>query len=94
MKNHGDAQYSVKTTWRKYQVVLSSFKGCTFVDFIDPALIREYYERNLEGCYVKYSKNPLMLDVRKLSGNGLLFSEGVEYKHKKKIMMVFLVLTF
>jgi hypothetical protein len=57
-----------------------------FFDFIDPALIREYYERNLEGCYVKYSKNPLMLDVRKLSGNGLLFSEGVEYKHKKKIM--------
>lgn len=55
---------------------MSSFKGKVFIDLIDPELIKEYYERNLDGCYEKYTGNPFMSSIHSLVGNGLLFSEG------------------
>jgi len=65
---------------------LSSFKGKVFIDLIDPELIKEYYERNLDGCYEKYTGNPFMSSIHSLVGNGLLFSEGEEWKNKRRIM--------
>jgi hypothetical protein len=65
---------------------LSSFKGATYVDLIDPSLIKEFYDKNLEGCYKKYANTPIMMGLYEITGNGLLFSEGAEWKNKKIIM--------
>lgn len=86
LEKHGDSQHSIKYDYRNYQVVLSSFQRNIFLDFIDPQLIREFFEKTLEGCYVKYKTFPFMKSLKSLIGEGLLFSEGNEWKRKKKIM--------
>jgi len=86
LQKYNDSHYTIKTTYTHYQVVLSSLKGCTFIDLIDPSLIREFYDKILEGCYKKYENIPQITGVRCVVGNGLLLSEGAEWKKKKKIM--------
>lgn len=53
MIQHGDSHHSVKYVLRDYQVVLSNFRGRLFIDLIDPELIQAFFERTMEGCYVK-----------------------------------------
>lgn len=83
---YNDSHYTVKTKYSNYQVILSSFKRMILVDLIDPELIRQFYERTLEGCYEKSTDMPLMLSLFSILGKGLLFSEGAEWKSKKRIM--------
>jgi len=40
----------------------------------------------MEGCYIKARKIPFFGGIKALVGKGLLFSEGAEWKKKRKIM--------
>jgi hypothetical protein len=72
--NHGDSEYTLKVQYPSYQISLASFKGSTYVDFIDPQLIKEFYEKQMEGCYVKSMTSPFISSIKHILGEGLLFS--------------------
>ena len=57
-----------------YQISLANFKGSIYVDLIDPHLIKEFYEKQMEGCYVKYLTSPFLSTLKHILGEGLLFS--------------------
>jgi hypothetical protein len=42
-EKHGDSQYTIKRLYPSYQVSLASFKGKTYIDLIEPELIKEFY---------------------------------------------------
>ena len=63
-----------------------SVKGKIFIDLIDPELIKQFYERQMEGYYVKFVRFPFISAIKNMIGNGLIFSEGEEWKIKRKIM--------
>ena len=67
--------YDAKYIYRDYQLVMSINKGTVFLSVIDPQLIREFYERTMEGCYVKYVKSFIISPIRYVIGKGLIFSE-------------------
>ena len=76
----------MKRQYPSYQIALASFKGTTFIDLIDPELIKKFYERQMEGYYVKSVRFPFISALKNMIGNGLVFSEGEEWKIKRKIM--------
>lgn len=52
----------------------------------DSELSKEFYEKSLQGYYEKSRNHPFMNSIRFIMGNGLVFSEGNEWKMKRKIM--------
>lgn len=83
---HGDSQYTLKRQYPSYQISLASFKGCTYIDLLDPPLIKEFYEKQMDGYYIKSMNSPFVLSLKYLIGNGLVFSENEEWKTKRRIM--------
>jgi hypothetical protein len=83
---HGDSHYTIKTLYPSYQISLTNFSGMTYIDLIDPELIKEFYEKQMEGYYIASLSSPTVSSLKSLLGKGLLFSEGEEWKMKRKIM--------
>ncbi len=73
-KAYGDSQYMFKTVYVNYQLSLSSFKRTIHLDFYDPEYIKEFYEKQAQGYYVKSMNNPFFTSLKSLIGTGLLFS--------------------
>lgn len=48
--------------------------------------MKEFYEKQMEGYYIKSLSSPFASSFKHLIGNGLVFSEGEEWKMKRKIM--------
>lgn len=78
--------YNLKQQYPSYQVSISNFNGRTYIDLIDPQLVRHFYEKQMEGYYVKSLNFSYNSALKYLMGNGLIFSEGEEWKMKRKIM--------
>ena len=65
---------------------MNMFNGEVYIDLIDPQLIRQFYEKTAEWCYAKAEKGYFVVPARLLLGPGLLLTEGLEWKSKRKIM--------
>jgi hypothetical protein len=76
VKKYGDSQYTLANELPKYQIVLASVNGKVFMDLIEPKLIKEFYEKEYLGFYVKAVASPYAKSSMNAIGNGLLFSEG------------------
>jgi hypothetical protein len=50
--------------------------GQIVFDLIDPELIKDYYEKQTEGYYIKALNTPFASSMRSIIGDGLVFSEG------------------
>ena len=75
-KTYGDSQYTIKHIYPSYQVVLSNFMGHTIMDLMDHDLIKDFFDKQAEGYYVKTTNNPFASSIKSIIGNGLIFSEG------------------
>jgi hypothetical protein len=71
---YGDGQFMLNHQYPSYQVSLAKIMGDIYLEFIDPQLIKEFYERQKEGCYIKNSKGPIVQLVKQMVGSGLMFS--------------------
>jgi cytochrome P450 len=88
LEKYGDSQHHMKFVVRDYQLCMNVLNGQVVIDLIDPQLIREFYERTLEGCYVKAGGISFLTGLKAILGTGLLFSEGHEWKKKRRIMSI------
>jgi hypothetical protein len=70
----GDMALTLKEEFRDYQVVLCNFKQTLFISLIDPQLLKEFFQKNIEGFYVKSFAFPFVSSFLPLLGNGLVFS--------------------
>jgi len=62
------------------------YQGAVHLTLMDPELVRQYYEKVTEGYYIKSTNSMFINSFRYIIGTGLFFSEGEEWKNKKKVM--------
>jgi hypothetical protein len=73
-KIHGDSQHMLKTFFINFHLSLSSLRRTIHLEFYDPEYIKEFYEKQAQGYYVKSKNFPFLNSFKSLVGKGLLFS--------------------
>ena len=73
-----------KRNYPGYDVVVTTIVNTVFIDFIHPQLLKDVYSINaLDACP---KDNEEIGNVIRTFGNGLIASEGKEWKNKRKIL--------
>lgn len=84
-QKYGDSMHLRKHDLTKKDLSLGLMKDQLLITLVNQKLINEFVERQKEGCYVKSSGIHLS-SLQQLLGTGLLFSEGEEWRYKRKVM--------
>jgi len=56
-------------------MILRMFVGRVCIDIVEPQLIRQFYEKTVEGYYIKFQQGVFIPSFTKVIGKGLLLSE-------------------
>lgn len=76
--------YSIKHQETEYDLGLSIALDKVIIEIYNPDLIQEFMGPQNPTLY--YKMNFLTANIRRVFGDGLVFSEGLQWKHKRKIM--------
>lgn len=82
----GDSYHLRKTEFPKVDITLGTVRDRLLITFVNEKLIHEFTERQKEGCYIKTNSGVNFLSLKQFLGDGLLLSEGNEWRYKRKIM--------
>ena len=84
VEKYGDAQYTRKHILVNYDVALYNILGKVGFSIINIELMREIMSAEKMETYPKY--NLIFKGVTSLVGEGTIFSEGANWKRKRKII--------
>ena len=83
-KNTGDAMYTMKRKFSKADVVIFNILNHPVIELVNPKLMKRFFSP--DNIYI-YPKYPVFIrNMQRCLGHGIVFSEGDEWKKKRKII--------
>ncbi len=83
-EKHGDALYSYKTDYPKYDMVIFNTLGTPVIEIYNPELMKSFFLP--ENIYVHHKMKFIIQNIQRSLGMGIAFSEDKEWKRKRNIM--------
>jgi cytochrome P450 len=85
-KQYGDNFRTRKHEFSKKDVVLATLRDRVMITLVNDKLVHKFIERHKEGCYAKVDSGINFHSLKNFLGDGLLLSEGEEWRYKRRVM--------